>query len=139
MSRAKLKLMTKSLKPFVSKDCKPRGRSGGRNRLPPAEKKQQVIFYIPAWLLEAFLELVPQQVDRNKLVINWLRAYTIANGESDRLVAQSPVAAELAAYLEATDAPQELRDKLESLMVARASDEIKIAEGVTQVGDSLIV
>jgi hypothetical protein len=39
-------------------------------------------------------------------------------------------------YLEATDAPEELRDKLESLMAARDSDEVRIAEGVVRVGDS---
>lgn len=48
----------------------------------------------------------------------------------DRLLAQSPLAAELLTYLEATDAPEELRDRLESLMVQRASDEVKIATGV---------
>ena len=61
-----------------------------------------------------------------------MRAYTIAGGESDRLLAQSPLAAELLAYLEATDAPEHLRDRLESLIVQRDSDEVKIGEGVTK-------
>ena len=72
-------------------------------------------------------------------VVTWIRAYPMARGESDRLLAQSPLAAELLTYLEATDAPEHLRDRLESLIVQRASDEIKIAEGVVQVGDSLII
>ena len=72
-------------------------------------------------------------------VINWIRAYPMARGETDRLLAQSPLAAELLTYLEATDAPQELRDRLESVIVARVSDEAKIDQGVVKVGDSYIL
>jgi hypothetical protein len=43
------------------------------------------------------------------------------------------------AYLEATDAPQYLIDELESLMVARDSDEAKIEKGTICVGDSYIL
>ena len=71
-------------------------------------------------------------------VVNWIRAYPMARGETDRLLAQSPLSAELAAYLAATDAPQELQDKLESLMVQREGGELKIGEGVISVGDSYI-
>ena len=118
---------------------KPRGRNGGRVPLPEEEKAETFYVSLPRWLLEAFKKLVPRGIDRSKLIINWVRTYTIAGGESDRLLAQSPLAAELMAYLEATDAPEHLRDRLESLIVQRASDEIKIAEGVVQVGDSLII
>lgn len=116
--------MQKKLKP------KPRGRSGGRKPLPPAERAMQANIYLQAGLLENLQNLLPVAADRNKLFADWARAYVINNGESDRLLAQSPLSAKLAAYLEATDAPQELRDELESLMVARASDEVKI-EGET--------
>lgn len=70
-------------------------------------------------MVEDLQNLVPEPSERNRLITSWGRAYLINNGESDRLLAQSSVAAELAAYLEATDAPQDLRDKLESLVVAR--------------------
>lgn len=111
---------------------KPRGRSGGRKPLPATEKATQANIYLPAILLEDWQNLVPSATDRSKLAASWVRAYVISGGESDRLLAQSPVAAELAAYLEATNAPQELQDKLESLVVARLSDEVKLADGVVK-------
>lgn len=123
--------MTKSLKPVASKvSKKPRGRNGGRISLLPEDKRELAQFYLPRWLLEAFKELMPVSGDRSNLILSWVRAYVVANGESDRLLAQSSLAAELFTYLEATDAPEELRDRLESLMVQRASDEVKIAAGV---------
>ncbi|MEG3875763.1 hypothetical protein QT972_00065 [Microcoleus sp. herbarium7] len=72
-------------------------------------------------------------------VVNWIRAYPMARGETDRLLAQSPLAAELLAYLEATGAPEDLCDRLESLIVQRASDEVKIAEGVTKTKDGAYI
>lgn len=129
--------MTKSLKTSVSK--KPRGRNGGRVALPPEEKRVQNPIYLPRWLHEAFKVLVPVGADRSNLIVAWVRAYVISGGETDRLLAQSPTAAKLLAYLEATDAPEDLREELESLIVQRASDEMKIADGVIQVGESLIV
>ena len=117
-----------------------RGKSGGRKPIHSEKSKPtQANLYLPAGELEDFCELVPATSDRNKLVRQWVRAYTIAGGESDRLLAQSPLSAELLSYLETTDAPEELRDKLESLIMARASDEVKIAEGVIQVGESFLV
>jgi hypothetical protein len=46
-----------------------------------------------------------------------MRAYVVAGGESDRLLAQSPLATELLAHLESTDAPESLRDRLKSLIL----------------------
>lgn len=110
--------MTKSLKPAASKESKkPRGRNGGRISLSPEEKRELAQFYLPRWLLEAFKELMPVAADRSNLILSWVRAYVVANGESDRLLAQSSVAGEILSYLEAADAPQELIDKLESLKV----------------------
>ena len=115
--------MSKSLKTTSSKESKkPRGRNGGRVALPPEEKRELAYFYVPRWLLEAFKVLVPVAADRSNLILNWVRAYVVANGESDRLLAQSSVAGEILNYLEATDAPQELIDKLESVIVARTSE-----------------
>lgn len=117
-----------------------RGKSGGRKPVySETTKPTQANLYLPAGELDAFCELVPATADRNKLVTQWVRGYLTANGETDRLLAQSPTALKLLAYLEATDAPEELRDELESLIVQRASDEVKIAEGVVQVGGSFIV
>jgi hypothetical protein len=118
-----------------------RGKSGGRKKIHSREDKPtQANLYLPAAELEAFCRLVPAAADRNKLVTGWVRAYTIADGESDRLLAQSPLSAKLATYLEATDAPQELQDELESLMVARASDEVRVSESVTVAkGGSYVV
>lgn len=132
--------MTKSLKPVASKASKkPRGRNGGRISLSPEEKRELAQFYLPRWLLEAFKELMPVAADRSNLIFRWVRTYVVANGESDRLLAQSSVAGEILSYLEASQAPQELIDKLESVIVARLSDEVKITEGVVQVGDSYIL
>ncbi len=117
-----------------------RGRSGGRKPVYSEKNKPaQANLYLPAGDLDNFCKLVPATADRNKLVTQWVRAYTIANGETDRLLAQSPLAAKLLAYLEATDAPEQLRDRLKSLIVQRAFDEIKITEGVVQVDNSLII
>ncbi len=132
--------MKKSLKPTASKEFKkPRGRKGGRTPLPEEEKAERLDISLPRWLLEAFKKLVPRGIDRSKLIISWVRAYVVASGESDRLLAQSSVAGEILNYLEATDAPQELIDKLESAIVARASDDVKIAEAVVQVGESFVI
>ncbi|MEG4484827.1 hypothetical protein [Microcoleus sp. D2_18a_B4] len=118
---------------------KPRGKNGGRIPLPEEEKAETLYVSLPRWLLEAFKKLVPRGIDRSKLIINWVRAYAVAGGESDRLLMQSSVAVEVLGYLEATNAPQELIDKVESAIVARVFDDVRIAEGVTQVGDSFIV
>jgi hypothetical protein len=132
--------MTESLKPSSSKESKkPRGRNGGRTPLPDDEKRELAQFYLPRWLLAALKKLVPAASDRSNLITSWVRAYVVAHGESDRLLAQSFVAGEILNYLELTHAPQELIDKLESVIVVRVSDEIRIDEGVTRVGESFIV
>lgn len=131
--------MKKFSKPTISKEPKkPRGRNGGRIPLSPEKKRELAYFYLPRWLLEAFKVLIPVAADRSNLVTDWVRAYVITNGESDRLLAQSPLAAELLSYLEATDAPEDLRDRLESLIVQRASDEARM-EGAAKIGNTWIV
>lgn len=118
----------------------PRGRNGGRPPKYTANNQPvQTNLYIPASDFENFCELVPETAARNELATGWVRGYVTARGETDRLLAQSPTALKLLACLEATDAPEELRDELESLIVRRDSDEVKIAEGVAQVGESFIV
>lgn len=131
--------MTKSLKALPGKVSKPRGRNGGRKPAPESERKVQANIWLPRWLNEGLRVLLPTGEDRNNLVASWVRAYLINHGESDRLLMQSSVAVEILAYLESTDAPQELIDKVESAIVARVFDDAKIAEGVSQVGESFIV
>ena len=60
------------------------------------------------------------------------KAYELVHGDDgDNVIRHGAIdTAESAAYLEATDAPEELRDQLESLIMQRASDEVKIAAGV---------
>lgn len=118
--------MTKNLKASTAKTPKPRGRNGGRKRLPPEEKAVQSNIYLPGALNDDLQKLVPLASDRNKLVTRWVRAYLISNGESDRLLAQSPTVAKVLSYLEETEAPQELRDEVESLIVNRDMGELKI-------------
>jgi hypothetical protein len=79
--------------------------------------------------------LIPVAADRSNLILSWVRAYTVAGGEGDRLLVQSPLATELLTYLEVTGAPEDLRDRLESLIVQRVSDEAKLEQGV-KVKDS---
>ena len=98
--------------------------------MPASEKPINIDGYVATEIIKGFRKLVPAAADRNKLYTQWMRAYIIAGGETDRLLAQSPLAAKLLTYLEATDAPGELRDQLESLIVQQASDKVKIAAGV---------
>lgn len=122
--------MPKKAKALPSKESKPRGRNGGRPKtVSEEERKEQANVKLPAWVNKALKTLVPVASDRNALFTCWARAYVIDNGESDRLLAQSPLALELLTYLEATDAPEHLRDRLELLTVQRVSDEVKIADG----------
>ena len=108
---------------IVSKPL-PRGRNGGRKpKLSANRKPTQANFYVPAEELAAFCELVPITADRNQLISKWVRAYTISNGESDRLFAQSPALLKIIAYLEAQpELPEDLLDECQSLLVNRDSD-----------------
>jgi hypothetical protein len=115
-------------------------RKGARRpELPKQLKREKQIISFRAGDFAYFVAVAGSVEAAKKQIEQWVRAYPMARGETDRLLAQSPLAAELLTYLEATDAPEHLRDRLESLIVQRASDEVKIAEGVVQVGDSLIV
>ena len=132
--------MKKKLEELPSKKSKPRGLNGGRKQAVSEEdRKEQANLWLPRWLNRALRELVPVGADRNNLLAGWVRAYVISGDETDRLLAQSPLAVELLTYLEATDAPEHLRDRLESLIVQRASDEVKIADGVIKTKDGAYI
>ena len=135
--------MTKRLEPIASKESKkPRGRKGGRTPLPEGEKKEIAHIHLPRWLLTAFKELVLLGRDRSNLILSWVRAYVVANGESDRLLAQSPLSLRLLNYLEATGTPEaeDLAEELLSLIVTRESDETRLGNGVIKPkGNSYII
>lgn len=108
-----------------------RRKGSGRPTKPAGTKKTQWWVYLTEKELEDFKAVG----GTSKQVVDLVRAYTIARGETDRLLARSSTAVKLVAYLEATNAPEELRKELESLIVPRASDEGKFADGVeTQAG-----
>jgi len=115
-------------------------REGARRpELPKKLKREKQIISFQAGDFAYFVAVMGSVEAAKKQIEDWVRAYPIARGETDRLLAQSPLATELLTYLEATDAPEHLRDRLESLIMQRASDEVKIADGVTQVGESSVV
>ncbi len=110
-----------------------RGRNGGRPPKYTANNQPvQTNLYIPASDFENFCELVPETAARNELATGWVRAYTIARGETDRLLAQSPLSLRLLNYLEAIGTPEaeDYAEELLSLIVVRESDEAKLEDGV---------
>jgi hypothetical protein len=131
--------MAEKSKMLRGRESKPRGRNGGRrSTVSEDDRKEQANVWLPRWLNKALRDLVPVGADRNNLFAGWTRAYVIANGESDRLLVPSSLTGELLDYLEATGAPLELINKLESVIVVRDSDEVKLEQRV-KVGDSYIM
>jgi hypothetical protein len=124
VSRVKSKQMAESKKP--------RGRNGGRIPLPPEKKRVLAYFYIPRWLLEAFKALIPVAVDRSNLISIWVQAYIAANSRSDNLLVQSALATELLTYLETTNAPKHLSDRLKYLIVQQRLKEREFADEVAK-------
>jgi len=109
-----------------------RRKGAGTKPKPEQDKKVQTNLHVSLWIWDIFLALVPKSGDRSLLIEKWIRAYVIS-GESDRLLSESPLAIEILNYLEANDAPEELVKELESLLVARASDEVRIESGVVEI------
>lgn len=117
----------------------PRGRNGGRKPIVPNRKPTQANIQVPLEELQAFKAVALTAAERNQLVCQWMRAYTIAGGESDRLLAQSPTIGKVLNYLEATNAPDELIDEVFTLIVRHTYDELKIDKGIAKIGDSFII
>lgn len=110
------------------------GRGGYRKgaRRPKLDEKLKRVKYIvslQAGQVADFEAAAGGTKAAKKQIEAWVCTYTIARGKTDRLIAQSPIALKLLAYLKATNAPDELRKELELLIVQRASDEVKIADG----------
>lgn len=110
------------------------GRGGYRKsaRRPKLDEKLKRVKYIvslQAGQVADFEATTGSAKAAKKQIEAWVRAYTIAHSGTDTLLAQFPTALKLMAYLKATNAPDELRKELESLIVQRASDEVKLANG----------
>lgn len=115
-------------------------RKGARRpELPKRLKREKQIISFQAGDFAYFVAVMGSVEAAKKQIEQWVRAYPMARGETDRLLAQSPLAAELLIYLELTDAPEHLRDRLESLIVQRVSDEVKIADGVIKTKDGAYI
>jgi hypothetical protein len=137
VSSKKQKEMSENLQSPVSKEKKPRGGSrtgAGRKPLPTHQKKEQFNVSLPPGDAIALKILIPSATERNELIKKWVRAYVINHGESDRLLAQSPLAAELLTYLETQSTPEaeSLAEKLQSLVVTRELDELRV-EGAIEL------
>lgn len=104
-------------------------RGAGRPEIPEKLKREKQVISFQAGDFADFVAVMGSLTAAKKQIEQWVRAYPIARGETDRLLTQSPLAAGLLAYLEATDAPENLRDWVESLIVQRISDEVKVADG----------
>lgn len=117
----------------------PRGRNGGRKATPLNRKPTQANIQVPLEDLEAFKAIASTAAERNQLVTQWMRAYTLSGGESDRLFSQLPTIGKILGHLEATNAPDELIDEVFNLIVRHTYDEMQIDAGIARIGDSFIV
>ena len=117
-------------------------KNAGRKPMPASEKPINIDGYVATEIIEGFRKLVPAAADRNKLYTQWVQAYVVANGESDRLLTQSPLSLRLLNYLEMIGTPEseDLAEELLSLIVARESDEARLDNGaINPKGDSYII
>lgn len=110
-------------------------RKGAGNKPKPSqERKIQTNLCVQMWVWDIFVRLILKSRDRSILVEKWIRAYAISK-DSDLLLSQAPLAIKLLNHLEATKAPEELIEELKSLLVARASDEVRMESGAGATRD----
>ena len=135
--------MTNNLAPIRGKH---RGggsrKNAGRKPMPASQKPINIDGYVATEIIEGFRKLGPAAADRNRLYTQWVRAYVVANGESDRLLIQSPLSLRLLNYLEMIGTPEseDLAEELLSLIVTRDSDEAKLDNGAIKLkGNSYII
>jgi hypothetical protein len=110
-------------------------RGAGRPEIPQRLKREKQVISFQAGEFADFVATVGSISTAKKQIEQWVQAYPMVRGETDRLLAQSPLAVELLAYLEVTDAPEHLRAWLESLIVQRISNEVRVAEGTVKTKD----
>src|SRR4028118_1289267 len=94
-------------------------KGAGRPELQKRLKREKQVINFQAGDFADFVAVMGSLAAAKKQIEQWVRTYPITRGETDRLLAQSPLTAELLAYLETTDAPKNLRDQLKSLIVQR--------------------
>ena len=117
-------------------------KNAGRKPMPASKKPINIDGYVATEIIEGFRKLIPVAADRNKLYTQCMRAYVVANGESDRLLTQSPLSLRLLNYLEPTGTPEaeDLAEELLSLIVTRESDEARLDNGAIELkGNSYII
>ena len=114
-----------------------RRKGSGRKRKPDGQKKIQWWVY----LREEEVEKFGAAGGTREQVAGWVRAYPMARGETDRLLAQSPLVAKLLTYLEAQNTPkaEELAEKLLTLVVMRELDDLRIEGAIELPGGAYIV
>jgi len=96
--------------PNMEKAKKKAKKSMGRPPLKAGQRAVATNILIPQRLWEEACRLIPNPTQRNGVVAKLLQIYV------DRLLSQ------------ATNAPEELMEELESLLVTRASDEVLIED-----------
>jgi hypothetical protein len=110
-------------------------REGARRpKLPNIVKREKHVISFQAGEFAYFVVVMGSVEAAKKQIEQWVRAYPMARGETDHLLAQSPLAAELLTYLEAQSTPESknLAEKLQSLVVVRELNELR-AEGVIEL------
>ena len=117
-------------------------RKGARRpELPKRLKREKQIISFQAGDFAYFVAVMGSVVAAKKQIEQWVRAYPMARGETDRLLAQSPLAAELLTYLETQNTPEaeSLAEKLQGLVVNRELDELRAEGAIELPGGSYIV
>jgi hypothetical protein len=117
-------------------------RKGSRRpKLPKRLKREKQIISFQAGDFAYFVAVMGSVGAAKKQIEQWVRAYPMARSETDRLLAQSPVAAELLTYLETQSTPEaeSLAEKLQSLVVNRELDELRVEGVINLPGGAYIV
>ncbi len=117
-------------------------RKGARRpELPKRLKREKQVISFQAGDFAYFVAVMGSVEAAKKQIEQWVRAYPMACGETDRLLAQSPLAAELLTYLEMQSTPEaeSLADKLQSLVVVRELDELRVEGAIELPGGAYIV
>ena len=118
-------------------------REGARRpELPKRLKREKQVISFRAGEFAYFVAAMGSVEAAKKQIEQWVQAYPIARGETDHLLAQSPLAARLLNYLEAIGTPEseDYAEELLSLIVAREWDEAKLVDGAIKLkGDSYII
>jgi hypothetical protein len=117
-------------------------RKGARRpELPKRLKREKQIISFQAEDFAYFVAVMGSVEAAKKQIEQWVRAYPMARGETDRLLAQSPLVAELLTYLETQNTPEaeSLSEKLQSLVVTRELDELRVEGAIELPGGAYIV